>query len=386
MPKLPNGNNIASDYSYKVYSIKDGNALSTKAVTIYNEDGNDKIIFNLPGLYRIDLIFSSYKDENGEQIYDREGYSVSTRNTISYTVSQFVEVTPKDSIVSITFHTDNDHPFKEEYGGGLTYTLEFNLVKDDIYVLNQNYFETTDKMVGLVDKEYATARYAGILVPGQTITNFVSKFNTNSLDLYVRWNVPVTITITTNIDINGFPVGGISKIFYMEAEDQLVRTESNSTYYVYRGYYSVLLNKFVNELKQYEKNGIVFEGFTGGFVGNDVKLGGAYNIIESREDDYYKITAVFRKLYTVKFNLRATNDSGESYTETRLASVSVYNGDLVPTPTKEIVCEIDGYEFKYWAYKDEFGNLIEWNLSNPVEDYLSDSNGVITLYAVFGEI
>ena len=386
MPKLPNGNNIASDYSYKVYSIKDGNALSTKAVSIYNEDGNDKILFNLPGLYRIDLIFLSYKDENGEQIYDREGYSVTTRNTIFYTVSQFVEVTPKDSIVSITFHTDNDHPFKEEYGGGLTYTLEFNLVKDNIYVLDSNYFETFDKMVGLVDKEYATARYASILVPGQTISSFISRFNTNSLDLYVRWNVPVNITITTNIDIDGFPVGGISKTFYMEAEDQLIRTESNSTYYVYRGYYNVNLSQFVNELKQYEKNGIVFEGFTGGFVGNDVKLGGLYNIIESREDDYYKITAVFRKLYTVKFNLRATNDSGEAYTETRLPSVSVYNGDLVPTPTKEIVCEIDGYEFKYWAYKDEFGNLIEWNLSNPVEDYLSDSNGVITLYAVFGEI
>ena len=386
LPELPNGNNITNTYGYKVYAIKDGKATSTKAVELYSEDGKDKIRFKLPGVYRIDLEYYTYKDEFGDQIYDREEYGLTARNDTRYIVSQFVKVTPKDSIVSITFHTDNDHPFKEEYGGGLTYTLDFNLVKDNIYVLDSNYFETSDKMVGLVDKEYATARYTGILVPGQTISNFISRFNTNSLDLYVRWNVPVTITITTNIDIDGFPVGGISKTFYMEAEDQLIRTESNSTYYVYRGYYSVLLNKFVNELKQYEKNGIVFEGFTGGFVGNDVKLGGVYNIIESREDDYYKITAVFRKLYTVKFNLRATNDNGEAYTETRLASVSVYNGDLVPTPTKEIVCEIDGYEFKYWAYKDEFDNLIEWNLSNPVEDYLSDSNGVITLYAVFGEI
>ena len=211
-----------------------------------------------------------------------------------------------------------------------------------------------------------------MITPGFVVTNFTDTFNSDDVDLYASWDDKITITLKLNIDAAGFPAEGITKTISMERTARSNGVNRIGFYYVdLQELFGDVINRYsnsVNEFKTYQN-----------CHGQKVT---SFYTVDGLDGEEYVITAVFARQFKVKFNIDAKDENGDKYSSTFLGNDSVYTGDAIKPPTKEIVCKKAGYEFKYWSLS---AGGESYDFSTIVTDEMA-TNGAITLYAVFGEI
>ena len=345
-----------------------------KKATIIRENGKYKVYFSAPGIYTLTNYVYTEFDTEGNKTFDK--YVRSTYYTGNSVVSEKITVEVKDKAgkVKITFRTSAEHPFTEEYGGGTEYTAEYDLSVDGKVPLlpAQAFAASGSTLMGWVTKPYFTPRHSGMLNPGFVVNNFTSTFNSDDVDLYACWDDKITITLKLNIDAADFPEEGVKKTVSMERTNRTSGLNRIGFYYVdLSALFGDVVSKYASSVNEFKN-----------FVNAKGEKKVTFYTVEGLDDDEYLFTAVYAKQYKVKFNIDARDENGDKYSGTFLGNDSVYTGETIKPPTKEIVCKKAGYEFKYWSLS---AGGEEYDFSTVITDEMAQ-NGAITLYAVFGEI
>lgn len=363
--------------NYILYSYSGGTQSSVGSLAVTgNENGAYQIKFNASGKYLLVYSVSLQYDENGRNLFGI--FSSTTTSKINLQFFQTIEVVDKNSTVTIHYASTEAHPFIADVSEDGFYTVSYNLADDKIVVPSGSVFEeTSSTFIGWGVRTDYTARDSSVIIMADSaIADYITRFNAKEITLYPIWDDKITITVFTNIDIDGF--------------EPLTHTYSMSVSGGFRGFYEVnLYASFGSALNKYATGVYNFVGFTGGFIGDTIF---SYQnltsyIIEGQSEDYYTVTAIFTRTYNVKYDITATTEDGTRYSTTYFGYTQVSSGQVIGEPSREVVCKVDGYEFKYWAIKSDNGELVYFDVADtPITDDMADDDGYITLYAVFGLI
>ena len=306
IPRLysDDGNEIAKSYvsvKHRIGAKTDNSFYANRTYTLNK------------GEYEYSLKFN----EAGE-FYVGFGFSI---NGTSYSFGQVVNVLSDNCDVTITFVTDNDHPFSD---GLLERTVTYNL-SNNINVLNEKEFAGNDILFGWTQYIGRNATSKDVVKNG--IDNFISRYNSQNVTLYAIWD------------------GGISVTAKSEGNDDRVKhyfRDSSS------GYYVIDLSVY----KVYAPAGSVLAGWTGGFLGDGVKNGKIYLNEVSDDSDYFTINAVYKKLLTVKYSINT------AYSASVIRNESVIEGNGLES-NRTVVAKT-GYTFKDWFVQgDESRTVID---------------------------
>lgn len=312
---------VGQEYTFgipKLYSsagalVKEGTAkldASGKYGSLKKDGSQYRLSFNESGQY---TLYHSFSLGNITLSFDQE-----------------LDVWSDTTDVTITYVTDAEHPFDD---GTLERTVTYSLA-EDIYTIKKNAFSSSvaasDVLYGWTATigGYASSAYRS----GEALTDFIGDFNAKHVTLYAFWDPGLTLTVN--------------------AGEGTVYTQ---TYYLNsRGYYDIELELFsVNAPKGYE-----FVGWSGKVFGDRI-----YNkpycfiyTVDWSDSEYGEITAVFKKLYTVKFYVDPT------YSNAFFRNEIVLDGEKIKdVSTKQnISCKVDGYRFAGWYVQgDETQTVID---------------------------
>ena len=267
------------------------------------------------GDYEYSLTFN----EAGE-FYVEYGFRV---NGISFYFGQRINALSDKCDVVITYVTDEAHAFLD----GLTErSVTYNL-SENIKTLNAKEFFGNDILFGWTQSESRDATERGIVAGGNGISDFISKYNAQSIVLYAVWDGGVSVTA--------------------KAEGNADRTKhyfrDSST-----GYYIIDLASF----NAYAPAGYVLAGWTGGFIGDEVKTGKIYLNDVSFGKEFFTITAVYKKKFTVKYSINS------EYSNTVLKNDEVIDGEGLDSDRRAVADE--GFKFVGWFVSgDESRTLID---------------------------
>ena len=329
------GNQFSSNYLYGVtfsgetttdmlkYNSYFANTLYTMSIPrLYSDEGNEIAKSYVSVKHRIggktDNSFyanRTYTLNKGEYEYSLKfneagefyvgfGFAI---NGVSYSFGQIVSVLSDTCDVTITFVTDQDHPFSD---GLLERTVTYNL-SNNINALNEKEFEGSDILFGWTQYIGRDATSKDVVQNG--IDNFVSRYNSQNVTLYAIWD------------------GGISVTAKSEGNDDRVKhyfRDSSS------GYYVIDLSVY----KVYAPAGTVLAGWTGGFLRDGVKNGKIYLNEVTDDSDYFTINAVYKKMLTVKYSINT------AYSASVIRNDSVIEGNGLES-NRTVVAKT-GYTFK----------------------------------------
>ena len=258
----------------------------------------------------------SLKFNEAGEFYVGFGFAI---NGVSYSFGQIVSVLSDTCDVTITFVTDQDHPFSD---GLLERTVTYNL-SNNINALNEKEFEGSDILFGWTQYIGRDATSKDTVKNG--IDNFVSRYNSQNVTLYAIWD------------------GGISVTAKSEGNDDRVKhyfRDSSS------GYYVIDLSVY----KVYAPAGTVLAGWTGGFLRDGVKNGKIYLNEVTDDSDYFTINAVYKKMLTVKYSINT------AYSASVIRNDSVIEGNGLES-NRTVVAKT-GYTFKGWFVQGDEGRTV----------------------------
>ena len=341
------GNQFSSNYLYGVtfsgetttdmlkYNSYFANTLYTMSIPrLYSDEGNEIAKSYVSVKHRIggktDNSFyanRTYTLNKGEYEYSLKfneagefyvgfGFAI---NGVSYSFGQIVSVLSDTCDVTITFVTDQDHPFSD---GLLERTVTYNL-SNNINALNEKEFEGSDILFGWTQYIGRDATSKDVVQNG--IDNFVSRYNSQNVTLYAIWD------------------GGISVTAKSEGNDDRVKhyfRDSSS------GYYVIDLSVY----KVYAPAGTVLAGWTGGFLRDGVKNGKIYLNEVTDDSDYFTINAVYKKMLTVKYSINT------AYSASVIRNDSVIEGNGLES-NRTVVAKT-GYTFKGWFVQGDEGRTV----------------------------
>ena len=331
-----NYNNYFSGYSYiiperNIYSL-DGEyigylasalSISTnlgeRAYSIENIDGQNIVTFNYPGEYTITYFAALRYNVSG-------GYVFYDGTSVRMFASENVNVLDGVGTVTITYHTDEDHPFE---GGFTTLDVVYSLTGNIVTPLKTAFESTPDLLFGWAVSEGYSFRDSNFEAGG-AITDFIGTFNSAHVNLYALWDEGIYITVDMNKDVTGRD--NMSYLYYLNTSS-------------YRGYYTYTLSTFEVPVV----NGWTFVGWTidGEFVSSDQsttlirRTTGAITIkLEYKQQ--FSVRYIINQLYSSSYYLNDLILDGECISESR-----------VPIGR-------DGYVFKEWqiVIYDESGSEI----------------------------
>jgi len=361
---MTDGNVILGECYMSVYKLENGSYKHQEVTT----DSTFTLV--TAGQYRINWYINLRYDRNGDIVLG------GVNSVWTFTFCQDIEVCDGKGEVTITYVTDEEHPFASsvEYtsfeSGGKTYysyTATYGLASN-IVTLGSKYFaSSSDSLYAWLPNSGYTIRDTGrILLAGNVISDFISTFGTKSATLYAVWDPGLKVTFT-----------GVDE----EGNETVIQ---EVTYYritsAYRtAYYCVDLNSVAERLNTPE--GYEFLGWTGGVFGNEVIT--MSTRLESMNRYYFltvdsnecTVKAVFKRYYKVTYSVNY------DYCSKSFGVENVYEGETVSDVEAKtsLTCKVDGYEFKGWYVKgDESKTLVD--LSTYVV------TGDVTLVALFAPV
>lgn len=361
-PQLVSKDGVAFDTGYFVLYYRTGNSYSSvfsnttnlgNQATATIEDGQYKIVFHTAGEYKLTYNLWMLYDENGNHAFgDTEKTYLS--------VEQTVYVTDSNNTVTITYITDELHPFAD---GSTQYTVEYKL-SDKINTLNKTYFgDTEDSLYAWKEKEeYTFLDKDKIIISGNVISDFVSSFGKSNVTLYAIWDAGIEVTLHMDyIDENGESV-------FEEAVYRYYLTKSGTN----AGQYEIS-STHMAEFKKRIPSYYGFICWTGGPYGN-----GTVTIVNPTTTESCVIVANIKRYYTVRFEVNGyyTNYTFWPNNKTVFDGTTLTDGAELMT---SVPCYVEGYEFKGWYVQgDETNTMID------LETYII--HGDVTFVALFGPI
>jgi len=338
---------------YKGDSI-DRSFAANRTYTVTQSGGGFTVIFNQPGDFRIRLTF--YK--TGEPFDSSENFSCS--------FDQRVTVLDGKGDVFITFVTDERHPFKKSSGESAlrqrySYSLADYIKLPDALSFD---FPVGDALYGWRIKEngdQTVTHYRG----GSNLTDFIIKFNAQSITLYATWDSGAEFTFDLDENLSGRP--SVQKKYYMSAD-------RNGKYIVDLGSIDVVTPA-----------GYKFVGWESDLFDGRVKTDATVYLASAGT-----IKAVFAKILRVRYEI--DSDKCDEY----LANDEILGGYLLKDNEKVTddkysrVINLkgkDGYEFVGWVVvmPDGTERTIDFATDTITED-MAGADGIIRVKAVFREI
>ena len=348
------GNSLgALTVSAAKYASLDGNEVlnnvqSARAVRLSLSGQQYSMTFSETGKYRLTYMFS---------------ISLSSTERVSFTLTQDVYVLDGQGEVSVTYVTDEEHPFSDgimrdavdytfaDGSKGYAYTKTYSLLQVIQSLSSTDFAKGKDIFFGWSMEENGSARAASVISAGYSITDFISRFGDCDPVVYAIWDPGITVTA----EANG-------------------QTQQRTLYMNSSGVYVVDFSSF----QALAPSGYNFVGWTGGFLGQSI-VTGRYTIEAVDYDDpdlaeYLTITAEFRERLLVSYSI----DS--QYSNSFFLREEVNDGyyvSSVKTPVAK-----DGYTFVGWyiAVVDDDGTITGigeiFDLANDtVDSELCNSTG-----------
>lgn len=324
------------------------NVQSARAVRLSLSGQQYSMTFSETGKYRLTYMFS---------------ISLSSTERVSFTLTQDVYVLDGQGEVSVTYVTDEEHPFSDEMmrdavdytfadgSKGYAYTQTYSLLQAIQTFGSSSFASSADVFFGWSMEENGSARAASVISAGYSITDFISRFGDSDPVVYAIWDPGITVTAVAN-----------------------GQTQQRTLYMNSSGVYVVDFSNF----QALAPSGYNFVGWTGGFLGQSV-VTGRYTIDAVDYDDpdlaeYLTITAEFRERLLVSYSI----DS--QYSNSFFLREEVNDGyyvSSVKTPVAK-----DGYTFVGWhiAVVDDDGTITGigeiFDLANDtVDSELCNSTG-----------
>lgn len=324
------------------------NVQSARAVRLSLSGQQYSMTFSETGKYRLTYMFS---------------ISLSSTERVSFTLTQDVYVLDGQGEVSVTYVTDEEHPFSNEImrdavdytfadgSKGYAYTQTYSLLQAIQTFGSSSFASSADVFFGWSMEENGSARAASVISAGYSITDFISRFGDSDPVVYAIWDPGITVTAV----VNG-------------------QTQQRTLYMNSSGVYVVDFSSF----QALAPSGYNFVGWTGGFLGQSI-VTGRYTIDAVDYDDpdlaeYLTITAEFRERLLVSYFI----DS--QYSNSFFLREEVNDGYYV-SGVKTPVAK-DGYTFVGWhiAVVDDDGTITGigeiFDLANDtVDSELCNSTG-----------
>lgn len=345
-----------------------GDLVGSSSVSVYRFSG-DVLLPSYQGAKSYSLVQNklqyllTFKETGKYRIYYTYrlgGSNFGGSDSVTFSFYQDVTVLSSTGDVSITYVTDEDHPFAD---GTTEKTVSYNL-SEDIYTITKSEFAATNDILfcWLIDESVKSSYYGS----GTVISGFITQFNAQHARLYAYWDPGITVTAQA------------------QGNADVVNSYLLNSSGVYAGRYVISLTLFSNKITVPKSDtsdySYVFVGWTGGFLGSKVYSADQSVTIsrmtreEYANDEYFVITAVFEKQYTVKFKI------SEEYSDDYLLNVAVLEGETIGNASSKysVSCKVDGYEFKGWyVLGDETCTLIDLTTYRVT--------GNVTFAALFGE-
>lgn len=324
------------------------NVQSARAVRLSLSGQQYSMTFSETGKYRLTYMFS---------------ISLSSTERVSFTLTQDVYVLDGQGEVTVTYVTDEEHPFSDEMmrdavdytfadgSKGYAYTQTYSLLQAIQTFGSSSFASSADVFFGWSMEENGSARAASVISAGYSITDFISRFGDCDPVVYAIWDPGITVTA----EANG-------------------QTQQRTLYMNSSGVYVVDFSSF----QALAPSGYNFVGWTGGFLGQSI-VTGRYTIDAVDYDDpdlaeYLTITAEFRERLLVSYFI----DS--QYSNSFFLREEVNDGYYV-SGVKTPVAK-DGYTFVGWhiAVVDDDGTITGigeiFDLANDtVDSELCNSTG-----------
>lgn len=343
--------------------VSDDVAAGNTTYSLTQSNGQCSLTFNQTGVYYITLVAELAYDENGDRVFGGE----------SQTIWATQQITVKDGRgdVSITFVTDEEHPYAagivydEVVIDGETYyayTVTASLTGDIFTLSKAGYFaSTSDVLFGWSPRirgEYTFNDASQIYDSGTILSDFIGSFGTDSIVLYAMWDEGITVHMDMNTEIT------------MQDNYDLSTVYANRTG-LYRGRYTITLPS-ANDVRQ--PAGWVFVGWTVQETGTLYSASASINIREGvAQNGEITIAATFLQEFKVRYHINST------YGNTILDG-TVLEGELFALPT---VTAKEGYTFKEWRLATTVENGVATAVSDSAFDTSSPAskdmvNAVIT--------
>lgn len=279
--------------------------------------------FSQTGKYRLSYTFR-YRLPNG--------------NNIVIDLKQDIFVSDGKGEVRITYVTDEAHPFSEDImksataytfasgAKGWAYTVPYSLT-GSIATLGSTAFENaqSDRLFGWAVGEKDSPSMDSNILAGNSVSDFITKFNQKDVCLYAIWDKGITVT----------------------TEGEGVETQSRKYYLSDDGLYHIRLGDFrAIAPALYE-----FIGWTGGFIGAEIKTGNVSvalpdGISGEALDKFCTITAEFREQLIVGYYINSEYSSSFFRNETVLNGYYIKS---IPSPIGK-----NGYTFIGWYMVTEY--------------------------------
>ncbi len=363
------GNSLATlTVSAAKYASLDSNEVlnnlqSARAVRLSLSGQQYSMTFLETGKYRLTYTFS---------------ISLSSTERFTFSLTQDVYVLDGQGEVSITYVTDEEHPFSNgimrdavDYtfangSKGYAYTKTYSLLQVIQSLSSTDFAKGKDIFFGWSMEENGSARAASVISAGYSITDFISRFGDCDPVVYAIWDLGITVTA----EANG-------------------QTQQRTLYMNSSGVYVVDFSSF----QALAPSGYNFVGWTGGFLGQSI-VTGRYTIEAVDYDDpdlteYLTITAEFRERLLVSYSINGL------YSNSFFLREEVNDGyyvSSVKTPVAK-----DGYTFVGWyiAVVDDgavtgIGNVfdlandtVKSELCNTTGTALGSTFKMLQLVAVF---
>lgn len=310
---------------------------------------NIALEFYVAGKFRLDV---SYRLDN---LAD---------DTQTITFRQDIEVLSDKSDVSVTYVTDDEHPFSD---GSTEKRVYYNLA-ESVYTMTagDNFYGTDDVLFGWVTKRQQSV--ASAITPGGELADYMS-YNTTNVYLYAVWDQGVRITTSVN---------GTEKTYdTLYFRSTVTSNETGDR----RGSYKIDLGAFVSVPPQDgSADGYEFIGWTGGFIGTAVRTGVVYISAATLTESDLIITPVYKRYLTVTYSYNSEYSASASYV---FKSDKVLDGSkIADLRSKMRIRGKSGYTFVGWAtITDGTANIVD--LYEAMNAEWADENYMIKLVAVF---
>lgn len=280
------------------------------------------LLFNQTGKYRLSYSFF---------------YRLPTAESLSITLYQDVYVSDGNGEVGVIYVTDADHPFSDEimksateytfsdgtkgYAYNAAYSLTENIATPDTSAFA---VQPSDRIFGWAVSEEAPANAAENILAGDSVNDFVSRFNRKEVYLFAIWDKGITVTTT------GEGVESQSRRYYLSDD----------------GYYNVRLDDF----RAIAPSLYSFIGWTGGFLGTEIKTGTVkvpmpVGLTEEALAAYSTITAEYREQLIAGYYINS------EYSDSFFRNETVLDGYYVKAMLKPV--GKDGYTFVGWYVASE---------------------------------
>ena len=171
------------------------NVQSARAVRLSLSGQQYSMIFSEMGKYRLTYMFS---------------ISLSSTERVSFTLTQDVYVLDGQGEVSVTYVTDEEHPFSDEImrdavdytfadgSKGYAYTQTYSLLQAIRSLSSSDFAAGRDIFFGWSMEENGSARAASVISAGYSITDFISRFGDSDPTVYAIWDPGITVTAVAN--------------------------------------------------------------------------------------------------------------------------------------------------------------------------------------------